>query len=80
MFEPPAPLSALVQSIWSASLLQTESIVKPLYADARSGIIFNFIGDILIDNETLSEVVIMLPVKNKADKITLKSATNRTSF
>lgn len=73
MFEPPAPLSALVQSIWSASLLQTESIVKPLYADAGSGIIFNFFGDILIDNETLSEGVIMLPVKNKADKITLKS-------
>ena len=48
--------------------MQTESIVKPLYADARSGIIFNFVGDILIDNETLSEGVIMLPVKNKADK------------
>lgn len=47
----------------------TQSIEKPLYADAGSGIIFNLTGTLKIGNETLHEGVIMLPVKHKSESI-----------
>ncbi|OPX57140.1 AraC family transcriptional regulator [Oceanospirillum multiglobuliferum] len=68
-------MSALIQGIWSASVSQSNSIVKPLYSDAGSGIIFNFAGDVMIGSETLPKGVIMLPVKKKAENIILFSGT-----
>lgn len=62
--QPSGQLSAL-------SVPQSNSIVKPLYSDAASGIIFNLAGDVMIGNITLSEGVIMLPVKKKAENIVL---------
>lgn len=52
-------------------MLESAPLVKPLYADAGSGIIFNFLGSVTIGNETLPEGVIMLPVKNQADNMIL---------
>lgn len=69
--QPSGQLSALVQGIWSASVSQSNSIVKPLYSDAGSGIIFNLAGDVTIGNKTLPEGVIMLPLKKKAENIVL---------
>lgn len=69
--QPSGQLSALIQGIWSASVSQPNSIVKPLYSDAGSGIIFNLTGDVTIGNETLPEGVIMLPVKKQAENIVL---------
>ena len=60
-----------MQSIWSASVLQTEPVVKPLYPDAGSGIIFNLRGEVRIGTEVLPEGIIMLPVKHKAAHIAL---------
>ena len=71
--QPSGKLSALVQGIWSASVPQPDSVVKPLYSDAGSGIIFNLVGDVTIGNETLPEGVIMLPIKKQAEKIVLSS-------
>ncbi len=68
---PTGQLSTLIQGIWSASVSDSNSIVKPLYSDAGSGIIFNFSGDVIIGNETLPEGVIMLPVKKQAENIVL---------
>jgi AraC-like DNA-binding protein len=47
--------------------------MKSLYSDAGSGIVFNLAGDVIIGNETLSEGVIMLPVKKQAESIVLVS-------
>lgn len=69
--QPSGRLSAFIQGIWSASVSQTNSIVKPLYSDAGSGIIFNLSGDVRIGNETLPKGVIMLPVKRQAENIFL---------
>ncbi len=71
--QPSGPLSAFVQGIWSASVseLQADSVVKPLYSDGGSGILFNLGTGVLIDNEPLPEGVIMLPVKKIAENITL---------
>ena len=69
--QPSGPLSAFVQGIWSATLDHSESLSKPLYADAGSGIIFNFAGSLTIDKETLPKGVIMLPVKKRAANIVL---------
>lgn len=71
--QPSGQLSALVQGIWSASLFQSNSIVKPLYSDAGSGIIFNLAGDVKIGNKTLPEGVIMLPINKQAENIVLAS-------
>lgn len=70
---PSGPLSALVQGIWLASVLQPSSVMKSLYSDAGSGIIFNLVGDVIIGNEALPEGVIMLPVKKQAKNIVLAS-------
>ena len=71
--QPSGQLSALVQGIWSASVSQSEPIVKPLYCDAGSGIIFNTFGDLKVGNEVLSEGVIMLPINKQAEDIVLAS-------
>lgn len=46
-------------------------MVKRLFADAGSGIILNFSGEITIGEETLPEGVIMLPVKHQTENIVL---------
>lgn len=69
--QPSGQLSALIQGIWSASVSQLNPVVKPLYSDAGSGIIFNLAGDVIIGNETIPEGVIMLPVKKQAENIIL---------
>ncbi|MEP1447678.1 MAG: helix-turn-helix domain-containing protein [Paraglaciecola sp.] len=69
--QPSGRLSSLVQGIWSVSVSQSNPIVKPLYSDAGSGIIFNLAGDVMIGNETLTEGVIVLPLKKKAENIVL---------
>ena len=71
--QPSGKLSAFVQGIWSASVLQPDSVMKPLYSDAGSGIIFNLVGDVKIGNETLPEGVIMLPINKQAENIVLAS-------
>lgn len=71
--QPSGHLSAFVQGIWSASVSQSNSIEKPLYPDAGSGIIFNFAGDVTIGNETLPEGVIMTPVNKQAKNIVMSS-------
>lgn len=68
---PSGQLSALVQGIWSASVSQPNSIVKPLYSDAGSGIIFNLTGEVIIGSKTFPKGVIMLPVQKKAESIVL---------
>jgi len=50
---------------------QTETVVKPLYSDAGSGILFNLGSDISIGDQSLPVGVIMLPVKKRADLIRL---------
>ncbi|WP_289029062.1 helix-turn-helix domain-containing protein [uncultured Paraglaciecola sp.] len=69
--QPSGQLSAFIQGIWSASVDQSNSVVKPLYSDAGSGIIFNLSGDVMIGNKTLPEGVIMLPIQKKAENIVL---------
>lgn len=69
--QPSGRLSAFIQGIWTASVPQLNAIVKPLYSDAGSGIIFNLAGNVIIGNETLPEGVIMLPVKKQAENIVL---------
>ncbi len=71
--QPSGQLSALVQGVWSASVAQSGSIIKPLYSDAGSGITFNLVGDVTIGNETLPEGVIMLPINKRAETIALAS-------
>ncbi|MDE1463716.1 helix-turn-helix domain-containing protein [Spartinivicinus poritis] len=71
--KPSGRLSAFIQGIWSASVLQPDSVVKSLYSDAGSGIIFNLMGDVTIGNETLPEGVIMLPINKQAENIVLSS-------
>lgn len=71
--QPSGQLSALVQGIWSAAVSQPDSVVKPLYSDAGSGIIFNLSGDVTIGNEFLPEGVIMLPISKQAKNIVLAS-------
>lgn len=61
--EPDLALSASVQAVWAANVVQSESIVKPLFADAGSGIIFNLFGELSIAGEVLPEGIIMLPVQ-----------------
>ncbi|UTV30649.1 helix-turn-helix domain-containing protein [Photobacterium atrarenae] len=71
--QPSGQLSAFVQGIWSASVsgLQSDPVVKPLYSDAGSGILFNLAGGVKIGHETLPEGVIMLPVKKVSENIVL---------
>lgn len=60
-----------MQGIWSASVDQPAPVMKSLYSDAGSGIIFNLTGEVTIDNKTLPKGVIALPVKRHAENITL---------
>lgn len=71
--QPSGQLSAFVQGIWSASVPPPNSVMKPLYSDAGSGIIFNLAGEVTIGNEALPEGVIMLPINKKAANIVLAS-------
>lgn len=73
LFQPSGQLSAFIQGIWSVSVIQSGPVVKPLYSDAGSGIIFNLAGEVTIGTETLPEGVIMLPVKTQAENITLST-------
>lgn len=70
---PGPPLSTLVQGVWSASVVQASPLEKTLHADAGSGVIFNLSGEVTIDNETLTEGIIMLPVKSKAGNVLFTS-------
>ncbi|WP_343800810.1 helix-turn-helix domain-containing protein [Marinobacterium maritimum] len=45
--------------------------MKPLYADAGSGILFNLCGEVTMGDAALPEGVIMLPVKKMAEKIVM---------
>ncbi|WP_200843005.1 helix-turn-helix domain-containing protein [Zhongshania aliphaticivorans] len=54
-------------------MLQSDSVMRPLYSDAGSGIIFNLVGDVKIGNEALPEGVIMLPINKQAENIVLAS-------
>ncbi|WP_367643731.1 AraC family transcriptional regulator [Paraglaciecola sp. T6c] len=69
--KPSGQLSAFVQGMWIASVAQPTPITKPLYSDAGSGIIFNFVGDVMIGRDTLHEGVIMLPINKQAQRIVL---------
>lgn len=69
--QPPGPLSTLVQGVWAASVPPSNSIVKRLYSDAGSGIVFNLAGELTIGDEVLPEGVIMLPVHKQAETIVL---------
>jgi AraC-like DNA-binding protein len=71
LVQPTGPLSAFVQGIWSASVTQSDSVIKPLYSDAGSGILFNLVGDVTIGNDVLPEGVIMVPIKKRAQNIVL---------
>jgi len=72
--QPSGQLSAFVQGIWSASVTQLESVMKPLYSDAGSGILFNLVGNVTIGGEVLPEGVIMLPTNKHAKNIVLASS------
>lgn len=65
-----------MQAFWFASMefsdLAGGSLTKSLQADAGSGVIFNFRGEITIGGETLREGVVMLPVSSEADSILLQ--------
>lgn len=50
---------------------QAESIIKPLHADAGSGIMFNLNGMVTLGPETFPEGVIMLPVNKKTEMAVL---------
>lgn len=71
--QPTGQLSAFVQGIWSASVYQPDSVVKPLYSDAGSGILFNLVGRVKIGSQVMSEGVIMLPTDKLAKNIVLTS-------
>ncbi|WP_070964239.1 helix-turn-helix domain-containing protein [Vibrio sonorensis] len=52
-------------------MLQTGPLVKSLYADAGSGVVFNLSGQLTIGGETIPEGVIVLPAQTKAETIAL---------
>ena len=63
----------MIQSIWSASLGESEPLSKPLYSDAGSGIVFNFDEDVLLGDVKLPLGVVALPVSQCAQTIHLSS-------
>lgn len=69
---PSGQLSSVVQGIWAASVSQTESVEKTLYADAGTGIAFSLAGDILVDDKLMPHGVVMLPINTRADRLTMK--------
>ena len=50
-------------------------MVKPLYSDAGSGVIFNLAGEIQIGPDVLPEGVILLPINKQAQNIVLPSGS-----
>ena len=64
---PSGQLSNRVQGIWSASVTRSALVMKPLYSDAGSGVIFNLSGDLIIGDQVMPEGVIMLPTKKTAE-------------
>ncbi|WP_233520490.1 helix-turn-helix domain-containing protein [Flocculibacter collagenilyticus] len=73
LFHPEQPHSAFVQGVWSVTVAESlpNPVVKPLYSDAGSGVIFNLNGNIMMGQTLFSEGVIMLPVRKQADVISL---------
>lgn len=71
--QPAGELSKIVQGVWFASVeaCQPESVVKRLYSDAGSGVVFNLGSDIVIGDKLLASGVIMLPVSKCAQTIKL---------
>lgn len=69
LLTPSAPLSAIVQAMWSVTT--TQAVTKPLYADAGSGVIFNLSGHIGLGKYRMPRGVIMLPVNAHSDTISL---------
>ena len=69
--EPTAPLSSVVQALWAVSSEQEKAVSKRLYADAGSGILFNLCGPFTIGEQTFPEGVIMLPVNQSSELITM---------
>lgn len=76
LVKPSGKLSTFVQGIWTASVARSESepMIKPLYPDAGSGLIFNLGGSITIDENTFSTGIIALPVSKKSRLISLPPA------
>lgn len=70
---PTGPLSAFVQGIWSISVntRQKAPLDKLLYSDAGSGIAFNLTHEITLSGHVLPRGVIMLPVEQQAETISL---------
>lgn len=68
-------MSHCVQGIWAISVAHTNPVIKPLYADAGSGIMFNLAGDVTIGAETLGQGVIMLPTNKRKEDIVLPSGS-----
>lgn len=62
-----------MQGIWSATSPISNSISKPLYSDACSSIIFNLKGSLIIDNHTLSEGVIIIPIEKNVRNIIISA-------
>ncbi|WP_448546987.1 helix-turn-helix domain-containing protein [Thalassotalea fusca] len=75
LFQPSGRLSTFIQGIWSASVAQPGDVVKRLFSDAGSGIIFNLSGEVKIGDKILPEGVIMLPIHKKAEHIVIPSGT-----
>ncbi|XZG71926.1 helix-turn-helix domain-containing protein [Chitinibacteraceae bacterium HSL-7] len=74
MSRPAGQLSALVQAVWSASvpLGGNEPVVRHLFSDAGSGILFALAGDVRINNDALPHGVILCPVARTAKSVTLQ--------
>lgn len=78
MYQPKGRLSTFVQGVWTASVPSHSSkpITRRLHSDACSGIIFNFNGDIYLDNTCFAPGVILLPVSKQAQTITLPAQSS----
>jgi AraC-like DNA-binding protein len=77
LVKPSGKLSTFVKDIWVASVSQHEQapIIKPLYPDAASGLIFNLRNTISIDEQPFSQGIIALPVSKKASVINMPPNT-----
>ncbi|EJN6828760.1 AraC family transcriptional regulator [Vibrio cidicii] len=73
MSQPSGQLSALVQGIWSASVCErhSEPVIKPLYTDAGSGIVFHLGGEVTLGAKRLTHGVLLSPVEKQSQQITL---------
>ncbi|MBE4594425.1 AraC family transcriptional regulator [Vibrio navarrensis] len=66
-------MSVLVQGIWSASVceLHSKPVIKPLYTDAGSGIVFHLGGEVTLGEKPLTHGVLVSPVEKQSQQITL---------